>query len=297
MHKTLLAVSAAVATALASPALAGGSLKDAPPPGVVYDWSGIYMGVHIGGGWSGADSELTDPGKLLHKYGFLGAPTSSSHDLDGFLVGGHIGLQRQFGNLVLGVEASLTGGGLDGSSSEDFGDDYEVKLLKKKIAWGDWEGDSSFRTEVSRIFMVTGRVGYARDRWMGYVKGGYASAEIGLDHSMTGDAETCVILLGCANTSFGASSSSEERHHGYTLGGGFEFMLQPNVILGLEYNYIDLGSKTHKGIGNANIDVHNWKLGGDFDTKVRVDPDAIHAVYARMSIKFGHHSEPVAPLK
>ena len=40
-------------------------------------------------------------------------------------------------------------------------------------------------------------------------------------------------------------ANTEERHHGWVIGGGLEYMVHPNVILGVDYSYIDLGSERH----------------------------------------------------
>lgn len=308
MRTALIAISIAASTALAGTAVAeGGSLKDAPQ-GVVYDWSGVYVGGHIGRGWSGTDTAF-GPGILLDAYDFLNAPISSSQDLDGWLAGGHVGLQRQFGRLVLGVEASLTEtpGGFDGKSSKGFADGAPVRVpFLGHIGNLGWIGESSVETKVSNIFTATGRVGYASDRWLGYVKGGYASAEIGLEHGMDGSAAFC-LGRSCTPSLYifdiGASASSKKRHDGWTIGGGLEYAIHPGVILGVEYNYIDLRAKTHSGSGEGfiGLDLGRWGswdiLDGPVKNSIRVDPDAIHAVYARLSLKLGHQPEAAVPLK
>lgn len=269
----------------------GGSIKDVPVAPVVYDWSGLYVGGHVGWGWSSIDTELIHPHALVHTLEFLGAPLASSQDVDGWLAGGHIGLQHQFGRWVLGVEASFTGGDVDGTSSTGFSG-----MAGNWLANAEWEGEASTRTKISQLFTATGRLGYAWERWMGYVKGGYASAEVGVHSDVAGEGRACIFMLGCRDFGFAASSSSSKRHDGWTVGAGFEYMLRPDVILGLEYNYIDLGARGHSGSGEAYFDIGPHEMDGGIYTKTRVDPDAIHAVYARLSFKLGREA-PAAPLK
>ena len=273
------ALSAAVVgcSIVALPAQAG-SLKD-EPAGVRVDWSGLYLGIHGGGGWTKSASELAGPGGLQTLVDLIGIPDSSSHDVDGFLAGGHVGLQRQFGGLVLGVEASFTGGRLRGSSTSAF--DGVVGL--PPLLGATWDGETTSSTKVGEIFTATGRIGFASDRWLGYVKGGYASAEVS-HSSMTGVDVTGCVLFTCAQASGGGSSRSDARHHGWVVGGGFEYMINPNVTFGIEYNYIDLGAKTHSGV--TTIDVTDVGS-GSFASSTRVDVDAIHAVYARLNFKVG----------
>jgi hypothetical protein len=68
-------------------------------------------------------------------------------------------------------------------------------------------------------------------------------------------------------------------------------MVRPNLIIGVEYNYVDLGSKTHKGTAVGEF--------ADFDFNpeyaMKVDPEAMHTVFARLSIKLG--DAPAASMK
>jgi hypothetical protein len=67
------------------------------PP--VVDWSGFYIGV--GGGWQGSRIGLSNPD--------FGTLTYEPHHNSG-VVGGLVGVQRQFGPIVLGVEGGYLGG-------------------------------------------------------------------------------------------------------------------------------------------------------------------------------------------
>src|SRR5215207_4293180 len=91
-----LAAGTAVA-AIATFAGTGLALADGGPgKRVVYekpwDWGGLYFGVHSGWQWS-TDISVT-PGYVV--------------DHDSAVVGGQIGIQHQFGQIVLGVEGNLT---------------------------------------------------------------------------------------------------------------------------------------------------------------------------------------------
>ena len=130
-----------------------------------------------------------------------------------------------------------------------------------------FEGNGATKTEIDSLFLATVRLGYAFDRSLVYVKGGYASADV----KLRGTGE-----LGLADVGF----SSSERQAGLTIGGGFEYALTNGVIFGLEYNRVDLGSATH--VGFATVD-------DDFVTAVpvKVEPDVLHVAMARLSLKFG----------
>ena len=61
-----------------------------------YDWSGFYVGGHVGYSWANSD------------YTFINAvgPENFSHDPSGWMGGAHLGLQKQWSNIVAGIEVS-----------------------------------------------------------------------------------------------------------------------------------------------------------------------------------------------
>lgn len=70
-----------------------------PPP--VYNWSGFYIGVHGGGGWSRIEG--------LYDNGGNPGPIDLGQFREGFgILGGHAGLNWQTGMFVLGVEGDGT---------------------------------------------------------------------------------------------------------------------------------------------------------------------------------------------
>jgi outer membrane immunogenic protein len=113
----------------------------------VYNWSGFYVGGHIGGGF--ADSSWSDP--------FTGA--NNTFNKLGFLGGGQVGANIQFNALVLGVEGdfSWTGLGLKGTGTDSIG--------------------NTIGTTTNWTSTVTGRVGAGFDRLLVYGKGGVAFAQ------------------------------------------------------------------------------------------------------------------------
>ena len=74
----------------------------------------------------------------------IGIPDSSSHDLDGLLAGGHVGVQGQFGRLVLGVEASFTGGRMRDRSTTAFDGIAGLPPLIGAF----WDGETTNETKV-----------------------------------------------------------------------------------------------------------------------------------------------------
>lgn len=136
--------------------------------------------------------------------------------------GAHLGAQTQSGRWVFGIEGTY--------DAMDF-----------------TESNSLVSASVDNLFTVTGRIGFAMDQWLAYVKGGYATAQIGVSEFVT-------------------PSSSDEYHSGWVVGSGLDYKIHKNLALGLEYNYIDLGSETHSIIGGYDL-----------------DPGSIHAFSARLT--------------
>jgi outer membrane immunogenic protein len=176
----------------------------APPPAPVYfNWSGCYVGGHIGGVWTHKDWIVRDP-----RFASFGQ-SDGSHDADGFLGGVQGGCDYQFaGGWVIGIAG-----------------DY---------AWTDARG-SHFsplfpgfinHTKVDSLASVTGRLGYGWDRFLGYVKGGGAWERDKYDFSNG-------FLIGRLH----------DTRSGWTIGVGGEYAFTNFVTGFIEYNYYDFGNR------------------------------------------------------
>jgi outer membrane immunogenic protein len=115
----------------------------APP---VYNWTGIYFGGHIGGGYAG--SSWSDP---------ITGSGNDNFNTWGFLGGAQVGGNIQFNRLVLGVEGDFSWTTIKNKGSDSIGD-----TLNTSVPWTS---------------TVTGRVGAAFDRLLLYGKGGLALAQ------------------------------------------------------------------------------------------------------------------------
>jgi outer membrane immunogenic protein len=99
--------SLALAAVAALAATSGAFAADPPmaPPVIVapdmYDWSGFYIGAHVGGGWGVVTQEfdVDPPGPA-----FVGAPDIS---VSGWLAGVQAGANMQTGRFVLGIEGRV----------------------------------------------------------------------------------------------------------------------------------------------------------------------------------------------
>jgi outer membrane immunogenic protein len=112
----------------------------------VYDWTGIYVGGHVGGGFS--ESSWSDP--------ITGIGNGTFNNF-GFLGGAQVGANMQFNRLVLGLEGDFSWTSLKQSRRDSIGE-----TLSTTVPWTS---------------TITGRVGAAFDRLLVYGKGGFALAQ------------------------------------------------------------------------------------------------------------------------
>src|SRR5262245_51232198 len=161
MKKFLLG-SVGLAAMLAGPAMAADMRVAPPPPPVVYyDWSGAYVGGNIGGVWYDTARHFPTPG--AGGFGIAGVnpdfTTSDSNAIFGF----HAGAQWQWGVWVLGVEAALSGCTSECRS-------YSGVLPTNAGFTANTFGEH----KITNLFTLGPRLGYAWDRWMLFVTGGWA---------------------------------------------------------------------------------------------------------------------------
>lgn len=192
MKKLLLAATALAAFAASAQAADLGIRKPAPvvPIMAQYNWTGFYVGIQGGYGFSDG---------IVHRQG---GASSGSFDINGGLIGGTIGYNYQLSNnIVLGAEGDYAWSGIRGST----GVNCAAPGCSTRI--------NSFGT--ARV-----RVGYAIDRFLPYLTGGLAVADI----------------RGAA----GAFAGTHFRA-GWTVGAGVEAAIWNNVTLKAEYLYADFG--------------------------------------------------------
>src|SRR3954470_22302504 len=150
MKKFLLGTVALVAIGVAVPALAadlgarGPYYTKAPAYAApVYNWTGFYIGGHVGGAFSGDNN-------------FNGLVTGNNND-GRFLGGVQIGADYQFApNWVVGLEGQYSWVGNNNTNILFAGTPYGYNLNQKGLA------------------SVTGRLGYTWGPALLYVKGGWA---------------------------------------------------------------------------------------------------------------------------
>ena len=244
MKRYALAV-VAIAVLLTSPTLAADNTPVTAPVAAA-SWTGIYVGLNGGYGWGSADHAFapggSGSGNLFSPYTTGG---SFDHRLSGGIFGGHAGFNYQVCNVVAGLEASFDWSSLKGSETNPFAPTVP--------------GLATYDTKLKWLATVTPRFGYALSNWLPYVKGGLAAGRVRSTLSST----------------LGFDFSDGNDHIGWTIGAGIEYAWR-NWIVGLEYNYYDLGRQHYGGEVSPNT---TWPL--DYT----VHP-TFSTVLARVSYKF-----------
>lgn len=188
------------------------------------EWgSGCYAGGHVGGLWGEADGWVVEtPG------GDFFGQSLGGHNLNSWAGGIQGGCDAQFGEVIIGLGA-----------------DY---------SWANARGDHPSRLETGVTYSsriegtgaLTIRAGYALDRFLGYVRGGFAWQEESYEASTT--------MIGTAYT-------ADETRVGWTLGLGGAYAISDALSIFVEYDYRDYGTETIDltpqvaGLGPASVGI------------------------------------------
>jgi outer membrane immunogenic protein len=220
---------------LASHAAIAGDLAPAPPPPMptAYDWTGLYIGAHVGGSWETA--KFSDPSSY-NIYNlttgvpatpvFLSGPTPLSMSSSSFLVGLQAGANVQVGKLVLGTEFDYSWTSVKGS----------MNGALPPLAGSIFTGSETFGFRTQWIATATTRLGVARDTWMLYGKAG--AAWTGGNYTLS----TADAGVGAGTLVGGFSGTAQDTRTGWTLGTGIEWAFARNFTVKLEYDFIDFGT-------------------------------------------------------
>lgn len=264
MLRTLVSAAAAASLLALAPAF-GADLRVAKAPIVapvpVWNWSGFYIGGHVGGGIGDADVALF-PGA---GWTINGSPTAAPWLIDngspklrssGALGGVQAGFNVQNANWVWGVEADISATGISASRNTGVLVPPPVTTLADRSLHE--------RDELRWLATFRGRLGYAAQQWLLYITGGAAVGERAFSQNILVEPQPGF------NNNRGATSTTRV---GWTAGAGFEYLLSRNWSVKGEYLYVDLGkvsvfsdSDTAPGFGltintSSHLTLHTARVG------------------------------------
>ena len=186
--------------------------KNAPQPYVAaapaFNWTGGYVGVNAGYGFGS----------------FSGSGGAQFKDPSNFVGGAQAGYNQQLPNkFVVGVEGDLDYSALEGKPSA--------------------AGSAATKARIDSLGTVRGRVGYAFDRVMPYVTGGYAGGNEKVTSS---------------------TGNSSGWRNGYALGGGVDYAITNNVSARIEGLYVGLENKNAGTLGKVGNDLGLIRTGVNY---------------------------------
>lgn len=221
-----------------------------PAVSPVFSWAGPYLGGHIGYVWTGHTTTVGFPDAL--DCGGGASCEIIGNNREGFQGGVHVGYNWQFGVTVVGIE--LEGGYIDASGT-----------TRSIVAT-----DHVFTTRYDGYGALTGRMGWAADRTLLYLKAGVAAASIkneALDDFPTPDPEH-----------IGRSSKTR---WGFAVGAGGEYAFTSNWILRFEYMFTKFEHATVFDLGDGSGGVPPATIPSPYRFK-----DQLHSLRLGVSYKF-----------
>jgi outer membrane immunogenic protein len=183
-----------------------------PPPIVAYfTWTGCYVGGNVGGAWTNRDWNDQIPGDPLLGTDLGGYSTS------GVIGGAQVGCNYQVGGWVFGLQGDYAWSNASGSNSA-----AAFAAVAPAVALTD-------QSQLQSLASVTGRVGYAWGRFLGYVKGGGAWEKNNYS----------LLVRGVTAATVG------ETRGGWTVGIGGEYAFLDWLTGFIEYDYYNFGTATN----------------------------------------------------
>ncbi|MFC0240898.1 outer membrane beta-barrel protein [Rhodopseudomonas telluris] len=244
-----------VVTAGAAAAADMPRLSRLPPAApVIWNWTGPYWGVHVGGSFGSSNfDDSAGPG-------IYGGSVRSPAALAGI----QLGYNLQRAHWVFGVEADISAVNANGTNT----------CLASSGAFIS----ANCRVRQDALATLTGRAGFAAGpggRTLLYAKGGAAFLAERIDIA--------------ANSPLESATDATAGRFGWTAGAGIETALAPAWSVKLEYNYANFGSRDM-----ATPDSYRWDaVGGWVPTpqgSSRVSQD-LHAVKLGLNLKLGGDTE------
>jgi outer membrane immunogenic protein len=224
----VVSMSAASAADLPAPIYAKAPVRVDP----AFNWSGFYVGGHVGGIWG--SSRVFNDGVLTES----GAPTNG-------VVGGILaGYNWQTGPVVLGIE-----GDFGWSDAQGHGVDVDVPPPPPVVPRGP--NTYSLRWDSH----IVGKAGFASDKWLIFATGGVAIAGFNFQEG--------------AVPPDPPPNNISKAFTGFSVGAGVEYALTQHLLGRLQYIYDDFGGKNYVALdgGTYRVNLTSQTLRGALSWK------------------------------
>jgi len=195
----------------------------APPPALVFSWTGFYVGGNIGGLWSNSNIIYTANPGFFTSAALISSDGSPRLRSTSFTGGFQAGANWQTGALVIGLETDINAASVRNSA-----------VVTRGAVPGLPSGYTVSESVNSNwLFTLRPRAGVAFDRVLLYATGGLAVANNNFTQSSVFPDCPC-----------GITGSASGTKTGWTLGGGLEWAFAPAWSMKVEYLYVDLGTQS-----------------------------------------------------
>jgi outer membrane immunogenic protein len=255
--KKMLRTTVALAALIAAPAGAADLSRPAPvykgpPPVYAFSWTGCYIGANGGGMWVNKDYALSSVAVAPFGAASFTPVGFGSHTASSGIGGLQLGCNYQVpgSGWVFGIQGDYDWARANGTHVDPFG------------------GGTTLSSNTKSLASVTGRVGYAWDRFLGYVKGGGAWERDNYSWFVT--AIPAISLNG------------SETRGGWTVGVGGEYAFTDFLSGFVEYDYYGFGTRTVSlvsGPVTANFDIKENKSVIKAGLNLRWGPGPVTARY------------------
>jgi outer membrane immunogenic protein len=179
---------------------------------VVYDWTGIYGGINVGGG------VLNDVVTNTTTTALLNAGTQTKLSPFSVVGGAQAGFNYQIQQVVLGAEGTFTWSNISGTQVTP---SLQPTISENSVSTPQWYATA------------TAKAGFAANDFLFYAKGG--AAWMGVHYTQN------VVAAGI----FQSRQTIVDTRSGFTVGGGVEFGMTENLSARLEYDFLDFGTKAY----------------------------------------------------
>lgn len=221
MRATILGLTA-LAVMIGTRALAADlAVPAAPVPAPT--WAGFYIGGNAGYGWDTSNYTTTDHQSPA------GAIEAESYSVHGIVGGGQAGYRWQTGAWAFGIEGTLAASGIDGTVPACGVGTGPLPCTTPLVHVSPTAMESR-ETAIRGLASATLQAGHAWGNALFYVKTGWSAGELRLVNTLTGPCSPG--FPSCAATNLWA--------YGATVGAGLEYLVLPQISVGVEYDYFRL---------------------------------------------------------